>query len=140
MTTKGISVRLPIEVVIKQLETKKKEMDYQKENYPKIIEKLDKEIENWKKEVIKKALPKLSKITPTITTRPYNNSIELEFLFTAEELPPRPEDNRPDSPTSYLWKEDYEALTTNLRLLKLAQDGGQTTISTSTYKAIAKFL
>jgi hypothetical protein len=140
MATKGISVRLPIEVVIKQLETKKKEMDYQKENYPKIVEKFDKEVENWKKEVVKKALPKLSKITPVITTRPYNNSIELEFLFTAEELPPRPEDNRPDSPTGYLWKEDYEALTTNLRLLKLAQDGGQTTISTSTYKAIAKFL
>jgi hypothetical protein len=140
MATRGISVKLPIEVVIKQLEEKKKEMDYHKENYSTIIEKLDKEEEKWEKEVAKAALPKLTKLTPSVRENTYTNEMVIEYRIETAKLPPKPIQDRPNSPTTYLWKEDYEALATNLRLLKLAQDGGQTTISTSTYKAIAKFL
>ncbi len=140
MATKGISVRLPIEVVIKQLEAKKKEMDYERDNYSTIIEKFDKEMEKWEKEVTKAALSKFSKLTPSITENNWTNQIVIEYRIDSAKLPLKPTQNKPESPKNYLWKEDYEALTTNLRLLKLAQDGGQTTISTSTYKAIAKFL
>jgi hypothetical protein len=140
MATRGISVKLPIEVVIKQLETKKKEMDYHKENWSAILDKFEKEEQKWEKELMKAALPKLAKLEPHVTENHYRNQIVITYHIDTDKLPPKPSQDRPDSPNNYLWAQDYEALTTNLRLLKLAQDGGQTTISTSTYKAIAKFL
>jgi hypothetical protein len=140
MATRGISVKLPIEVVIKQLETKKKEMDYRRENWSAILDKFEKEEQKWEKEVIKYALPKLPKLQAKITENHYRNEIVLTYHLEMKTAPAKPADEKPESPNNYLWTQDYEALTTNLRLLKLAQDGGQTTISTSTYKAIAKFL
>lgn len=139
MASRGITVKLPKDKVIKSLQERLKEYDNIKENYPKLKEAQAKKEEAYKKAVYAAARKALSKATNyTISTRNYgSNGTQVTFSYDPDLLPKEPVSESIEDPSGYHFRERYEELQQAIRLLTMSEDEY---VSTSTYKSITRFL
>lgn len=139
MASRGITVKLPKDKVIKSLEERLKEYDNIKENYPKLKAAQERKRDAWMKVLVAEAKKKLNKAVDTSYS--YNrygkNTVQVSFYFNEADLPEEFQSESIQDPSGYHWRERYEDLVQAIRLLKMSDDEY---VSTSTYKSITQFL
>jgi predicted nucleic acid-binding protein len=134
-----INVKIPTVKVIKALETKLAQIkaDYAKQD--ELEDKYQKQIETWKKQVVKFAIDNISKAENLRTNyRQWSNNLNVDFDLNVSNLdfPKEPQRNY-ESMNSHAFQDTVEEIENAIRILKLTDEE---VVSTSTYNSIAKYL
>ena len=134
-----INVKIPTVKVIKALETKLAQIktDYAKQDENET--RYQKQLETWKKQVVKFAIANISDAQNLRTNyRSWNGNLNVDFDLNTngKEFPTEPE-REFESINSCMYRDMVEEIENAIRILKLTDEE---TVSTSTYNSIAKYL
>ena len=134
-----INVKIPTVKVIKALETKLAQVkaDYEKQDENET--KYQKQMETWKKQVVKFAIANISDAQNLRTNyRAWTGNLNVDFDLNVKEsdFPKEPERNF-ESINSHGYNEMVEEIENAIRILKLTEEE---VVSTSTYNSIARYL
>lgn len=147
MTTR-ITVKLPIGKVLELLKEKLAEREQLVIDYPKLMEQYEKDLFKWRTECARFLLdnPKSFEWSSAEEGQSYidkeKNAILVKFAVKASKLPERPKlpVKANDNPNNYVFREETEELAEAIRLLTMAEEAGQETISTGTYRNLSRWL
>lgn len=135
---RAINVKIATAKVIKSLEEKLVKIQKDKANEKENQEKFNKELEKWRKAVIKIASTNIAKASHTSVNKRYDGTINLDLYFSKDTLdvPAEPE---PDHKVLPDWqhKEMVEELENAIRILKMTDEEY---VNASTMKSISKYL
>lgn len=134
-----ISVKIPTVKVINALESKLTQI---KDDYAKQDEhekKYQKQIETWKKQVVKFAMDNVSNAENLRTNySSWKNMLNVDFdLKVGEGEFPKEPSRTYESINSHAYEEMVEEINSTIRILKLTDEE---VVSTSTYNSIARYL
>jgi predicted nucleic acid-binding protein len=134
-----INVKIPTVKVIKALETKLAQIkgDYAKQDENEA--KFQKQVETWKKQVMKFAIANISDAENLRTNyRSWNNMLNVDFDLNVKEsdFPKEPE-RKHETINIHAYNEMVEEIENAIRILKLTEEE---VVSTSTYNSIARYL
>ena len=140
MNTKGITIKVTTSKVIALLEDKLTTMEKSLADYPVISDKHDKAVEAWKKKCLSIAAKQATKTLDTTVVEDYSNNTlttRVTYWFNRDVFPPKPE--QPDTLKlgKYSMAREVEELQDIIRMLKLHEGDS---VSTATYKSVARFL
>jgi hypothetical protein len=136
---KPISVKIATTKVIKALEVKLAQVKADYTNQGELEAKYQKELEVWRKSVIKFAVAQTAKAENIRTNyRQWNKTLNVDFDLVVEEadFPKEPERSYEQMP-SHTYNEMKNELENAIRILKMTDEE---VVSTSTYNAIARYL
>jgi hypothetical protein len=136
---KPISVKIATSKVIKALEAKLAQVKADYTNQGELEAKYQKELEVWRKSVIKFAVAQTAKAENIRTNyRQWNKTLNVDFDLVVEEadFPKEPERSYEQMP-SHTYNEMKNELENAIRILKMTDEE---VVSTSTYNAIARYL
>jgi len=136
---KPISVKIATTKVIKALEAKLAQVKADYTNQGELEAKYQKELEVWRKSVIKFAVAQTAKAENIRTNyRQWNKTLNVDFDLVVEEadFPKEPERSYEQMP-SHTYNEMKNELENAIRILKMTDEE---VVSTSTYNAIARYL
>lgn len=137
--SRGITVKLPKDKVIKTLQAKLKEYDKKRDAYPALKAEQDRKHEAWKKSVLAAAKKNFANAIDTSVSysRYGQTTVQVSLTFTEADIPKMLEQPSLDNPDNYHFKEEYEDITQAIRLLQMSDDEY---VSASTYKSIVRYL
>ena len=134
-----INVKIPTVKVIAALESKLTQIkgDYIKQDDNE--KKYQKQMETWRKQVIKFAMDNVSKAENLRTNyRAWNSTLNVDFdLIVSQEGFPKEPSRDYEMINSHAYEEMVEEINSNIRILKLTDEE---VVSTSTYNSIARYL
>jgi hypothetical protein len=136
---KAISVKIRKEKVINALEVKLATVKANKANEKVIEGKYEKELEKWKKDLVKIATVNFAKAENVRTNyRSWNNTLNIDFdlTLTGEDIPKEPE-REGNVMRDHEYKEIVEEIENAIRILQMSDEE---VINTSTYNSIARYL
>lgn len=136
---KPISVKIATAKVIKALEVKLAQVKADYTNQGELEAKYQKELEVWRKSVIKFAIAQTAKAENIRTNyRQWNKTLNVDFDLIVDEadFPKEPERSYEQMP-SHTYNEIKNELENAIRILKMTDEE---VVSTSTYNAIARYL
>ena len=136
---KPISVKIATTKVIKALEVKLAQVKADYTNQGELEAKYQKELEVWRKSVIKFAIAQTAKAENIRTNyRQWNKTLNVDFDLIVDEadFPKEPERSYEQMP-SHTYNEIKNELENAIRILKMTDEE---VVSTSTYNAIARYL
>ena len=147
MTTR-ITIKLPIGKVLELLKEKLAEREQLVIDYPKLMEQYEKDLFKWRTECARFLLdnPKSFEWSSAEEGQSYideeKNVVLVKFAVKASKLPERPKlpAKANDNPNNYVFKEECKELAEAIRLLTMAEEAGQETISTGTYRNLSRWL
>jgi len=136
---KTINVKIPTVKVIAALESKLTQIkgDYAKQDENE--KKYQKQMETWRKQVIKFAMDNVSKAENLRTNyRAWNSTLNVDFdlIISQDEFPKEPSRDY-EQMNSHAYEEMVEEINSTIRILKLTDEE---VVSTSTYNSIARYL
>lgn len=134
-----INVKIPTVKVINALESKLTQIknDYAKQDEHE--KKYQKQMETWRKQVIKFAMDNVSKAENLRTNyRAWNSTLNVDFdlIVSQDEFPKEPSRDY-EQINSHAYEEMVEEINSTIRILKLTDEE---VVSTSTYNSIARYL
>jgi predicted nucleic acid-binding protein len=134
-----INVKIPTVKVINALESKLTQIkgDYTKQDENE--KKYQKQMETWRKQVIKFAMDNVSKAESLRTNyRAWNSTLNVDFdlIVSQDEFPKEPSRDY-EQINSHAYEEMVEEINSTIRILKLTDEE---VVSTSTYNSIARYL
>ena len=134
-----LNVKIPTAKVIKALETKLAQIkvDYAKQDENEA--KYEKQMETWRKQVIKFAIANISKAENLRTNyRAWNGNLNVDFDLKVDEKDFPAEPVREfESLHQHTYNDMKEEIENAIRILKMTDEE---TVSTSTYNSIARYL
>ena len=136
---KAISVKIRKEKVINALEVKLATVKADKANEKVNEGKYEKEMEKWKKELVKFATANFTKAENVRTNyRSWNNTLNIDFdlTITGQDIPKEPE-REGNVMHDHTYKEIVEEIENAIRILQMSDEE---VINTSTYNSIARYL
>jgi predicted nucleic acid-binding protein len=136
---KTINVKIPTVKVIAALESKLTQIkgDYAKQDENE--KKYQKQMETWRKQVIKFAMDNVSKAENLRTNyRAWNSTLNVDFdlIISQDEFPKEPSRDY-EQMNSHVYEEMVEEINSTIRILKLTDEE---VVSTSTYNSISRYL
>jgi hypothetical protein len=139
MANNTVNVRVNRYILIEALKKKLAKITEDYEKQGELKKKFQRENEAWQKKVAA-SIPKSVKPTIRVSVNAYgvkDDEVEVTLDYTiSKSLVPDP----PKQPVAYYehtYKDDRETLTSAIRLLEMSDDE---TISTSSYKSVARYL
>jgi hypothetical protein len=147
MTTR-ITIKLPISKVLESLNEKLTEREKLAQNYPKLMKQYDKDLEKWKAECVRflQENPKSFEWAGAELGHSYQdeerNRVLVKFAIKASKLPERPKlpAKENENPNNHWVRDETKELAEAIRLLTMAEEAGQETISTGTYRNLSRWL
>jgi predicted nucleic acid-binding protein len=134
-----INVKIPTVKVINALESKLTQIkgDYAKQDEHE--KKYQKQMETWRKQVIKFAMDNVSKAENLRTNyRAWNSTLNVDFdLIVSQDGFPKEPSRDYEQINSHAYEEMVEEINSTIRILKLTDEE---VVSTSTYNSIARYL
>ena len=134
-----INVKIPTVKVIKALETKLAQIkaDYEKQDENEA--KYQKQMETWRKQVMKFAVANISDAQNLRTNyRSWNNTLNIDYDLSTKDLDfPKEPERKFESINIHAYNEMVEEIENAVRILKLTEEE---VVSTSTYNSIARYL
>ena len=134
-----INVKIPTVKVIKALETKLAQIkaDYEKQDENEA--KYQKQMETWRKQVMKFAVANISDAQNLRTNyRSWNNTLNIDYDLSTKDLDfPKEPERKFESINIHAYNEMVEEIENAIRILKLTEEK---VVSTSTYNSIARYL
>jgi len=136
---KAISVKIRKEKVINALEVKLATVKADKANEKVNEGKYEKELEKWRKDLVKIATANFAKAENVRTNyRSWNNTLNIDFdlTLTGKDIPKEPE-REGNVMRDHEYKEIVEEIENAIRILQMSDEE---VINTSTYNSIARYL
>ena len=134
-----INVKIPTVKVIKALETKLAQIkaDYEKQDENET--KYQKQMETWRKQVMKFAVANISDAQNLRTNyRSWNDTLNIDYDLSTKDLDfPKEPERKFESINIHAYNEMVEEIENAIRILKLTEEE---VVSTSTYNSIARYL
>ena len=134
-----INVKIPTVKVIKALETKLAQIkaDYEKQDENEA--KYQKQMETWRKQVMKFAVANISDAQNLRTNyRAWNDTLNIDYDLSTKDLDfPKEPERKFESINIHAYNEMVEEIENAIRILKLTEEE---VVSTSTYNSIARYL
>lgn len=134
-----INVKIPTVKVIKALETKLAQIkaDYEKQDENEA--KYQKQMETWRKQVMKFAVANISDAQNLRTNyRSWNDTLNIDYDLSTKDLDfPKEPERKFESINIHAYNEMVEEIENAIRILKLTEEK---VVSTSTYNSIARYL
>lgn len=146
---RNISVKIPVNLLVAQIESKIAEIDEAVANYPSQREQYDADLEKYKAKVAEFVSDFLSRNAGKVgydhdsvvrINHAYNGRLELTFDSDAIELPKRPEEPKRPNQNEWFGREHAtrkQLLERNLKILRMTS---QEEVSASTYGAVMELL
>ena len=132
-----INVKIPTVKVIKALETKLAQIkaDYEKQDENEA--KYQKQMETWRKQVMKFAVANISDAQNLRTNyRAWNDTLNIDYDLSTKDLDfPKEPERKFESINIHAYNEMVEEIENAIRILKLTEEE---VVSTSTYNSIAR--
>jgi hypothetical protein len=144
MTTR-VTIKLPIRKVLETLNQRLTEREQLAKDYPRLSKQYEKDFENWKDECVRYFLenPNCAVWASAETGHPHfdegKDKVLVKFAIKASKLPERPHLPK-DNPKNYGWERETEELAEAVKLLTMAEEAGQETVSTGTYRNLSRWL
>jgi len=141
--TSRMTIKLPTKKVIELLQAKLAERETWAANYDKLAAAEKKDHEAWELRALAHAHSNPKKAINRTAEYAYTNDyVRIIYTFKMEHLPPKPEKTitHLNNPHNYGYQEETKDLKESIRLLTLAEENGQETISTGTYRNLTRWL
>jgi hypothetical protein len=142
MNTKGITIKVTTSKVIALLEDKLKTMEQSQTDYSILEADYKSKRKAWEKKCVSIAVKQSSKALESDAGTSYssglgNTTMKVTMWFDPALFPPKPEEPEIVRRGKYSLESDVTELRDTVRMLKLHEGD---TISTATYKSVARFL